>query len=128
MIADTTPGIDGQVSTTDPDELKERVEQKRELQRDRRAAMRQQLSTPEGRRFVWELLLEGGLFEDIVGAPEHVFRALGRRSAALKLYAEATEHSDLYLLMQGEAVRRDRERKANRRRRTRNTESQTKPA
>jgi hypothetical protein len=111
-------GLENQVSTTDPEELQERLEQRGDFTREERAEIRQQLSTVEGRAFVWRLMWEGGVFEDILGTAEQVYRALGRRSAALKLYARCVEHPDLYLQMQGEAVRRGRDRRRVRRSRT----------
>lgn len=91
------------------------AQEERARVRRRRSLMRQQLSTPDGREFVWNQLQDAGIFEDCSGPVEVVYAFLGRRRAGLKLLIEVMQsHSKEYLLMQGEAIARDkREREGN---------------
>jgi hypothetical protein len=106
MSADQAPL---QTSATDPEELEFAQQTIRARKSERLRQVREQLSTEAGRKFVWELLLDGGLYEDISGPVEVVYRSLGRRNWALKLYAEVNRHPELFMHMQQEAVKRDRE-------------------
>jgi len=78
----------------------------------RQARMRQQLKTYEGREFLWELIGECGVFEEIAGTNETVRELLGQRRVGLRLMADAGAHPDLFRQMQTEAVARaERERR-----------------
>jgi hypothetical protein len=82
--------------------------------RNRGALVRQQMSTYEGRMFVWEELAAHGIYEDVSGPVEVVYQFVGRRREGLRLLAEVTKHPQFYLQMQSEAMARaDRERREN---------------
>jgi hypothetical protein len=66
---------------------------------------RLQLSTYEGRRFLWdEILADGFLFAHIESEET---QKLGVRNRALKWWARSQEFPDLFLQMQGEAMKRE---------------------
>lgn len=60
------------------------------------ALMRLQLSTYEGRQFVWRLLEQAGVFEDISGSDAAVREQIGRRRFGLALLADAGRHPELF--------------------------------
>jgi hypothetical protein len=80
------------------------AEQRRELARAE--LIRVQLSTPQGREFVWSMLGRCAIFEHIAGAIEDTYRGLGRRDVGLELWGEVNQHPELFLLMQNEAIAR----------------------
>jgi hypothetical protein len=91
---------------TDPrqQEFARRKERDRELAE--RARWRHQLSTKEGREFLWvEIFGACGMFAHI--APDQV-EALGVRNRALRWWAFVTSHPQLFLQMQNEALERER--------------------
>lgn len=60
------------------------------------ALMKHQLTTYEGRQFVWRQIELLGVFEDLVG-PDAVIRELiGRRREGLRLLAEAGRFDELF--------------------------------
>jgi hypothetical protein len=94
-------------NAADPEQVKRAGRKTSDRVKERAHAMRVQLSTPEGRAFVWTELSRHGIYEDCAGPIEIVARFLGRRSAGLELLAEVVRHPKLFLLMQGEAMGRD---------------------
>jgi hypothetical protein len=91
----------------------------KDRRRREHALMAQQLSTYDGREFVWRELERHGIYREIGGTTDAVFTALGRRSAGLELLADVMSHPQQYLLMQNEAmVRAERESKDNQAART----------
>lgn len=74
-----------------------------------RALWRQLLSTPDGREWVWEVLLpELGLFESgITLDPHQLFALEGRREVGRRFYALlTTEYPEKFLEAQAEAMER----------------------
>lgn len=77
--------------------------------------MRHQLSTYEGRAFVWRRLELLGVFEDITGSDQTVRELIGKRRAGLRLMADAAEHPEYFNQMhvegraRGEDARRSAE-------------------
>jgi hypothetical protein len=95
----TNAGDDEQVSAG------RRIERARE--RRRRAVLRQQLSTTDGREYVWGLLAEMRIFAAIHGDEQQVYMALGLRNYGTAKLAElVARHPKEYLLMQQEAMAR----------------------
>lgn len=103
------PGADDALQTNAADEAQVAHARRKTKERKRRAyrLMRQQLSTPDGREFVWNELQEHGLYADAYGNAEAVFAFLGRRREGLRLLGEVMKHPRLYLEMQREAFERD---------------------
>lgn len=67
--------------------------------------LRAVMGTPEGRRFMWALLGECGLFRSSYHPSALIHFNEGQRSIGLSLMARITgECPDLYLTMQGEAI------------------------
>lgn len=94
-------------NAADPAQVKfARRREQRHLE-ERRALVRHQLSTVEGRRFVWEELGRHGIFESITVQSSMIYALSGRRDAGLELLAEAQAFPELYLAMQGEAMARE---------------------
>lgn len=77
-----------------------------ELRREQLAEDRQQLSTQEGRAWVWGELERSGIFEDISGPIEQVYAALGRRRHGLALLIRTQQHREQFFQMWGEALKR----------------------
>ena len=73
------------------------------------------MATPGGRRERWAVLAAAGVFSDTGSVdPFMVGRFLGRRSLGLELLAEImTVCPSEYLLMQSEAMKRDKEESPN---------------
>lgn len=82
---------------------------KRDVER-RRSLVATQLSTPEGRAFVWAELERHGIYDLLLEFSDaHAVGVfLGRRNAGLELLREvmSPDHADAFLLMQGEALQR----------------------
>lgn len=102
-------------NAADETQVKRGARKEKDRERRRRSLLRQQMSTPDGREFVWSELEAAGIFADCVGGVEAVYGFLGRRRQGLELLVEVmTHHAKEYLLMQGEAIARDeRERRDN---------------
>lgn len=67
--------------------------------------LRSVMGTPQGRRFMWALLGECGLFRSSYHPSALIHFNEGQRSIGLSLMARVTaECPDLYLTMQGEAI------------------------
>lgn len=83
--------------------------------RRRRGLLRQQLSTPDGREYVWGQLEAAGIYRDCIGDAVEMAAFLGRRRLGLELLIELTTfHASEYLQMQNEAMaREDRARREN---------------
>lgn len=82
---------------------------RRKAKRDKnrkRSLLKHQLSSADGREFVWNELERHGIYEDIAGPVDIVYARLGRRSAGLQLLGAVMEHPELYLQMQAEAIAR----------------------
>lgn len=99
-------GDELQTNAADEQQLQfARRKAKREKAR-RRGLLKHQLSTAEGREFVWNELERHGIYEEIAGPVDVVYPRLGRRSAGLQLLGAVMEHPELYLQMQAEAMTR----------------------
>jgi len=65
---------------------------------------KRQLSTKEGRRFVWRLLCDCGVFRSSFTGNSETFFNEGRRSVGLKMLGEIDAHApEAYALMSAEA-------------------------
>lgn len=70
----------------------------------RRNGLRQIMSTPEGRAWMWALLGECRIFQTCFTGNSTTFFNEGKRDVGLPIMAEITEHfADEYLLMAKEA-------------------------
>jgi hypothetical protein len=75
--------------------------------RIRAELVRRQLSTAEGRQFVWIELERAGVFDELSGPMDAVYFANAERNPARRLLRELMEaHPDAYLLMHAEAIAR----------------------
>jgi hypothetical protein len=108
--ARTAPAV---TDTTNPQQVARAQRKQRDRVKTDTALMRHQLSTYEGRQFVWRELERHGVFEDISGPDAIVHRLLGRRAEALRLLREAGVHGELFNQMwvegraRNESARRD---------------------
>lgn len=96
-------------NAADRDQVRRADRRDRDRLERRHELMRRQLSTREGREFVWQELERHHLFESITVQSSLIYAMSGRRDAGLELFAEVLEHSELYLLMQQEAILRARQ-------------------
>lgn len=82
------------------------TQRRREKDRAKRARddVRAVMSTPSGRRVMWQLLSDAGIFRtSFTGNSETFFRE-GARSLGLKVFTQIQENApDLYMLMAQEA-------------------------
>jgi hypothetical protein len=109
-----------QTNAADPDQVAHGREKTKRREQDDTALVREQLSSKQGREFVWKVLRMTGLYAHIGGDVEAVYTAIGRRSLGIELLGEVNRHPELYLQMQNEAIARaKRERDENRAGRTR---------
>jgi hypothetical protein len=93
-------------NAADPEQVRRAARRDRRRADDRADLVKAQLSTYEGRRFVWEELARHGLYESITVQSSMIYALSGRRDAGLELLAEVQQHADLFLLMQSEAIKR----------------------
>lgn len=73
------------------------------------------METPEGRRFIWRILGEAGVFRlsFVAGSPDATFFNEGARNNGLTLLNEImTEVSGSFLLMQKEAIEHEEKQRA----------------
>ncbi len=91
-----------QTNAADPEQLAFARQVERDRLTRKLARWRQQLSTQEGREFVWEELFFV-LFQYIGPGDE---QTLGARNEELRRFQEANKHPDLYLQMQREGMAR----------------------
>lgn len=106
-----------QTNAADPAQLENARRYERDRARRRVELFRRQLATYEGREFVWDVILpELGFMQHIGGPLEAVYGAAALHNLAGKLIAvDLSPHTDLYLQMQAEGMkRRDREAKSTR--------------
>jgi hypothetical protein len=98
-----------QTNAADPAQLAEAQAIVRDRGRRRAELWRRQLSTAEGREFVWDIVLrELGMFHRIAGSPEAVYGQAALHNLAVEwLRVDITPHRDLFLQMQNEALKRD---------------------
>lgn len=76
-------------------ELEERMAREREV-----ADLRNLMSTPSGRRFMWRLLDKAGIFKSSMTGNSQTFFLEGQRNIGLFLMAQVNEHClDEYVLM-----------------------------
>lgn len=84
------------------------------LQREQEIAdLRAVMSTAEGRRFIWKMLGDAGVFSPtfIAGAPDVSAFNEGARNVGLRLLGDITsEAPEQYLIMQKEAMTNDQKR------------------
>jgi hypothetical protein len=76
-------------------QLAERLEAERARDQKRRDAT--MLANKETRRWLFELLEHLGVFRDVTGDVETVYRALGRRSAGLMVIDRLQAHPELFM-------------------------------
>ncbi len=96
-------------NAADPEQVRTAGRRDRRVARERYDLVRAQLSTPLGRRFVWEELQRHHLFESITEQSSAIYVKSGRRDAGLELLAEVMrDFPDFYLQMQAEAIHRAR--------------------
>lgn len=95
-----------QTNAADPDQVAHGARREKDGRRRRNALLKQQLSTPDGREFVWSELERHGIHDDVMGSTEELQRFVGRRSAGLELLREVYRHPEAFLLMQQEAIAR----------------------
>jgi len=90
---------------------KERVRKKGLQERlDRRTELNDMayiLSTRSGRRFIWRLLSETGIFKSSFTGNNTTFFNEGRRDIGLRFLVDTQEFPDLYLLMVKESKQAD---------------------
>jgi len=94
--------------TSDPQQVAFGRRKERDLVQEDRERWRTQLSTYEGRAFVWAVLGRLPGTQDIHGDTAFVYRELGRRSVWLELYVAIDQHPELAAQMQQEGLARDR--------------------
>lgn len=94
-------------NATDVEQLEFAERKLKDDQRRYHELWRLQLSTYEGREFIWRLLGQLPGTEDIYGDQAFVYRQLGRRSVWLELELEIAKHPELMLQMRNEAVKRE---------------------
>jgi hypothetical protein len=90
------------------DELEVKLAERLEAERlrDRRRRDARVLGDKDMRRWVFDLLEHLGVFKDVTGDVETVYRALGRRSAGLMLIDRLQEHPELFMQGWHEHVKR----------------------
>ncbi len=88
------------------DQVKDAGRREKRRAEQRRGLIAKQLSTYEGRQFVWEELTRHRLFESITVQSSMIYALSGRRDAGLELLAEVQGSAEHYLLMQNEAIAR----------------------
>lgn len=59
-----------------------------------RVAVEWVLSTPQGRRFVWRILSDCGIYKDYQGSNDEVFKQIGRRQIGLHLLSIISDASE----------------------------------
>lgn len=79
-----------------------------ERRREETRELKTQLASYEGRQFVWGRLERCGVFQDVHGDLETVFRFLGRRAEGLELLTRCQQHPDLFMQMWTEGLKRRR--------------------
>lgn len=85
-------------------------EQQKFLIEQRKRDLAAVMATAEGRRFIWRLMHVDCGYGDDFNAGADELKRLGRRSVAVRLIEELNaDHTDAYLQMHGEMVRRDQE-------------------
>lgn len=73
--------------------------------------LREVASTEVGRRFLWRFISECGVYQDVSGSSEYVYRKLGQRSVGLKLMIDIEEADPtIQLKMIQENINREKER------------------
>jgi hypothetical protein len=93
-----------QTNAADPEQIAVGRRAARDDARAQKARWRVQLSTAEGRQFVWdEIFGDGFLFEHIDTVE---VQKLGVRNRMLKWWAFCQAHTSLFLQMQAEALKR----------------------
>jgi len=93
-----------QTNAADPDQVAYGRRSARDEARAQATRWRHQLSTYEGRQFLWEEIFgDGFLFEHIDTAE---VQKLGVRNRMLKWWAFTQQHPQLFLQMQHEALKR----------------------
>lgn len=99
--------------TTSPRQAERARRKTKDKLRNDVALMKHQLSTYEGRQFVWREIERHGVYEDIVSNSDGFVREmLGRRREGLRLLVEAGRHAELCNQMTTEArARSDAERR-----------------
>ena len=93
-------------NAADRDQVVRAARRDRRRDGDRAALMAHQLANYEGRAFVWQELERHHLFESITRQSSEIYVLSGRRDAGLELLAEVQQHTELFLLMQTEAMQR----------------------
>jgi len=110
-----------QTSAIDPEQLAHAGRTVKAQQRRRRDLWRWVLSEKAGREFVYDVLLRDlGILHHIGGSLEQVYSQAALHNVACRwMGKDITPHRELYLQMQGEAMKREEEqRRGNRASRT----------
>jgi hypothetical protein len=94
------------VDVFNQEEQKKKVAQASErLQQRQQSDMRKVLGLPEGRRVIWRLLSEAGVFRSSFTGDSQTFFNEGKRSLGLLIVSEVlAAHPDSYSVMQREAA------------------------
>lgn len=94
MIPATTPPL---VTDTTSTKQAERARRKtRDRLRSTAALLKHQLGSYEGRQFVWWLIEQTGVFEDVVGSDASVREQIGRQRIGRMLLAETGRFDELF--------------------------------
>lgn len=94
-------------NAADPAQVKHAGRASKRALADRATRIAGQLSTYEGRQFVWEELQAHHVFSPIIADSPTIFVLAGAHNEGLRLYAECVQHADLFLLMQREGHLRE---------------------
>ena len=79
-----------------------------EEERDKKHALEWVARTEQGRRFLWDTLTFCGVYQDVAGEPNDVFKKLGKREVGLHLLGSLTDlDEELIFKMMREAKNRN---------------------
>ncbi len=93
-------------NAADPEQVQYATRKTKDRAKYRAQLVREQLSTPRGREFVWMELDRCGINDLIDGDASSIYQFLGKRAVGIELYVEVQKMPDLFLLMQKEALER----------------------
>jgi len=102
------------MNVADPERIKDQKHKERRVREQELFDVRAVLCTPEGRRFFWRLLSLFKVFGSIWESSARIHYNSGQQDCGHFLLAEASEADpEAYLLMQKEAMKREREESIN---------------
>lgn len=94
-------------NAADVEQVTRGARQVRDREAERHALLVAQLSTYQGRHFVWSLLEACGVDDLVEGSADQVQRFLGRREIGIALRRDVmTRHPQAWLTMEAEAIDR----------------------